>query len=920
MAGPSLSKKAKKRLKESLTSVPPDDAGSSNVITPSASVDIPSNLVVPFEGAPTTVVPPAGHISYPAAAVAPLISFNALLDARDASLAYCGNNMSVDRETAFTPSSAFDVLRHVAPPQVGGAVPFVQPSEISVDHSLHVTAMREHISSLNTGDSLDWHHFLTMSSAESDGDNGDSYQEINVNFHATQPDISTENDSESTLHEQEVSVHQELYKNSAISLHDTLVSLLSFAQSSHLTGVEFCKLLDLCHLLLPAPNILPTSKHSFFKHFANHDSELNCVFYCNVRWKRRTNGSDKCSCPKSKVQNFISCPLVEQFQRLYQRPGFREKLQYKFNRKKVNAENIEDIYDSNVYKEAERTFLMDPNNISLTWYTDGVSIYECSSYTLWVFVCVINELPPEERFKPENLVIGGLWGESEKPHPNLFLLPIYQEVPKLKQGFNVQSNSVETHVKVIVLCGTCDVPANAAFMNMKGHSGYYSCPKCFIIGEKSERTENVCVFSHQEELDLRNKENYKECVQRSIVNEAAYKGVFGPTLLSFMVHSSFIPSVSIDSMHCLYIGFTKQLLNLLFNTKYSSSKFSLCSKTVEVNARLKQLQLPHFVERLPEDVTKLSFWKASLCRNLILYIMLVVFKGVMKQEYYNNLVLLVNALSVLNSSSISLSDLETADSDLCKFCADLENLYSVRHMSSSLHLLRHLASSVHDTGNLFISSCFRFEDLNGKLADLAHGTRHATMQIASNFNVMSKLPILISNVSSDSAKLFCRKVTGRKHYLQCSEVISIGSFVVGELDTVPEHEQCLLVKCSVLFQQPFQIHTFPKVFHQGMLYVSDSYNRGSRVSSYCRYVLGNRILLGKILTFAKITTSSETTYFALILKSDDLPSGLNRYCLVNTQSDGYDLVLVNNLNNVSFYLQVDTDHFVVDPINSFEME
>ncbi|KAK3911497.1 Protein PopC [Frankliniella fusca] len=306
---------------------------------------------------------------------------------------------------------------------------------------------------------------------------------------------------------------------------------------------------------------------------------------------------------------------------------------------------------------------------------------------------------------------------------------------KVPEGRNLKADDtyVETHVKVIVLCGTCDVPAKAALMNMKGHSGYYSCPKCFIIGEKSERTEN-------RNLTFKMRKIKKECVQRSIVNKAEYKGVFGPTLLSFMVHSSFISSVSIDSMHCLYIGFTKQLLNLLFNTKYFSSKFSLCSKTVEVNARLKQLQLPHFVERLPEDVTKLSFWKASLCRNFILYI------------------INPTALSVLNSSSISLSDLETADIDLCKFCADFENLYSVRHMSSNLHLLRHLASSVHDTGNLFISSCFRFEDLNGKLADLAHGTRHATMQIASNFNVMSKLPILISNVSSDSAKLFCRKV------------------------------------------------------------------------------------------------------------------------------------------------------------------
>ncbi|KAK3925230.1 Hemagglutinin, partial [Frankliniella fusca] len=824
------------------------------------------------------------------------------------------------RQTDFVESPASVWRTDNAPPQVVRGVNVVQSDDFSMDHSIPVLPS-EQICSVRTGYSLDWHNFLHTPSVESATDDQEMYSNVSLNLNATPPDFLFDADNEAEPECQDSSnLQQNLYESSDISLHDSLVSILSFAQSSHLTGVQFSKLLDLCHVLLPAPNTLPKSKHSFFKYFENDESELNCFFYCNICWKRRVNGSDKCSCPKSKVNYFIGCPLAAQIQKLYERPGFKEKLQYRFHRTKINSDNIEDIYDSNLYKEAERGFLMDSNNISLTWYTDGVAIYECSSYSLWVFVFVINELPPQERFKPENLIIGGLWGDSEKPHPNLFLLPIYQEVAKLKQGFNVTCDSVVSQVKVIVLCGTCDVPAKAAFMNMKGHSGYCSCPKCFITGEKSERTGNVCVFPHQMELELRDDENYKLCVERSLANKAEFRGVFGPSLLSFMVYSPFIRSVSIDGMHCLYLGLTKQLLNLSFNTKYSSSPFSLSSKTAEVNARLKQLQLPHFVQRSPEDVTKLAFWKASLCRNFLLYLVLIILKGLMRQDYYDNLVLLVNALSTLNSSSISVSDLEKADRDLINFCAGFENLYGLRHMSSNVHLLRHLSASVADTGNLFISSCFRFEDLNGKLSDLAHGTRHAVMQIASNFNILSKLPVLISNVSSDSVRLFCQKISGPSYHFKYCEKISKNCFVVGEFDTVPQHAECISQMCSTIFQQPIQIQTFSRLFYQGLLYVSATYDKSSRMSSFCNYNNDNRSLHGKILTFVKISSNSFLKYFALIVRTDDLPSGLNRYVMVNTHSENYDLLNVQHLKTVSFYLQVGAQHYVVDPLNNFELE
>ena len=112
----------------------------------------------------------------------------------------------------------------------------------------------------------------------------------------------------------------------------------------------------------------------------------------------------------------------------------------------------------------------------------------------------INELPPIERHKPENLLVGGLWGGDGKPHPNIFLLPIYHDLMKLKNGVKVKPYG--SQVEIVVCChlifGACDIPAKSAFMNMKGHMGHNSCAKCYIYGEKSERTGNVMVCPHQD--------------------------------------------------------------------------------------------------------------------------------------------------------------------------------------------------------------------------------------------------------------------------------------------------------------------------------------------------------------------------------------------------------------------------------------
>ena len=423
--------------------------------------------------------------------------------------------------------------------------------------------------------------------------------------------------------------------------------------------------------------------------------------------------------------------------------------------------HFEDIYDGEIYKLAQESVLVDEYSISLMWYTDSVELYESSSYSLWPFYFVINELPPEERFKPENLIMVGLWGSKSKPHPNVFLKHTYHQLEKLRNGIEVQigDSGEKRFIKVILLCGTCDTPARASFMNLKTHSGFHSCPQCLTEGEKSKRTGDVTVFPFEEELELRSSASYEEHVRESVRTKSPCQGVKGPSLLSFMLYFCILKTTSIDVMHAVYMGIVKQLLNLWFNPHYSKSPFSLSKHTKAVNDILFNLRLPHFVQRFPVAVDKLSFWKASLLRNFFFYFMLPILKVFMSAVYYEHLTLLVEAISLLNGSSISHSDILKADELLCKFVKDFENLYGLRHMSFNIHLLRHLGAVVRNLGPLWVTSCFGFEDLNGKLADLAFGNKDAALQIGVKMKLFTNLHIIIDNMSASLAKDYCEFLT-----------------------------------------------------------------------------------------------------------------------------------------------------------------
>ena len=149
-----------------------------------------------------------------------------------------------------------------------------------------------------------------------------------------------------------------------------------------------------------------------------------------------------CDC-EEKANYFIEVALDRQLESLYKRPGFYNKL---LKRKDLN-EDIDcyrDIYDAQIYKElCNNNVLSDDKNISFMWYSDGVSIFNSSKFNIWGFFLVINDLPYNERYKLENVLLVSLWFGDKKPVPNIFLEPIKNSFRKLYKGMEFYVQDLE---------------------------------------------------------------------------------------------------------------------------------------------------------------------------------------------------------------------------------------------------------------------------------------------------------------------------------------------------------------------------------------------------------------------------------------------------------------------------------------------
>ena len=106
-------------------------------------------------------------------------------------------------------------------------------------------------------------------------------------------------------------------------------------------------------------------------------------------------------------------------------------------------------------------------------------------YSVGAIYLSLQNLPREERFKPENiLLVGIIPGPKEPATLNFILQPLIEELLVVwKDGIELKTYSGQILARAALLCVACDSPAArkvSGFVNFNAFRGCLKCLKTFL--------------------------------------------------------------------------------------------------------------------------------------------------------------------------------------------------------------------------------------------------------------------------------------------------------------------------------------------------------------------------------------------------------------------------------------------------------
>ena len=165
------------------------------------------------------------------------------------------------------------------------------------------------------------------------------------------------------------------------------------------------------------------------------------------------------------------------------RPGFLSSCEKWRERESVIPSDIlGDIYDGLIWKSFRSDFLAAPYSYLLTLNVDWFQPYKHIQYSVGSIYLTIQNLPREERYKEENIMLVGVIPGPKEPSLSIdsYLHPLINELTSYySQGLSVQScygNTVT--IRLALSCVSCDVPASRKVCGFLGHNAKLGCNKC----------------------------------------------------------------------------------------------------------------------------------------------------------------------------------------------------------------------------------------------------------------------------------------------------------------------------------------------------------------------------------------------------------------------------------------------------------
>ncbi|XP_019638746.1 PREDICTED: uncharacterized protein LOC109480858 [Branchiostoma belcheri] len=427
-------------------------------------------------------------------------------------------------------------------------------------------------------------------------------------------------------------------------------------------------------------------------------------------------------------------------------------------------------------------------------------------------------------------------------------------------------NAGSFRCKAYLLGSTCDLQAKALVMHMVAHNGYYGCAKCLQRGTHEHHR-------HQYPHDAgppRSHSQTQAHAAEAHAQKATVFGIKGPSWLNWVPKFDLIKGNSIDYMHGTLLGVTKALMMLWFGSANKNAPYYCGHHLCDIDNILLAIRPPMDIHRTPRGIDDhLRHWKASEYRSWLLFYSLPIMHLFLPNDYFQNYLLLVNAIHILLGEVISQDEINKAEDLLQQFVEGFKMLYGSKLVSLNVHNLCHYAQTVRELGPLWCHSCFSFEDVNGQLLKLIHGTQGVEEQVLRAVAILQKfsevgdacfIPGTASKKLYDSLNNVTVPPEERSNFTEIGPgFYSVGSLkeesckADGTYSTIkPSHMEAVMARLDFL---PESLMIYQRMMKNGEMVHSRLYSRAVRHNSYTiEYTTDENSCFGEVLYFIQVTT------------------------------------------------------------------
>ena len=538
---------------------------------------------------------------------------------------------------------------------------------------------------------------------------------------------------------------------------------------------------------------------------------------CNTILLKRVKVGNKSKLVPRKL--FVYHSIIHGLKKILYREGLVGKCEHwRFRSSSIPSGTYSDIYEGNVWKEHQfiegQPFLSNPGNLSLMLNIDWFNPYDHTPYSAGVVYFVVQNLPRNERFKLENVIIAGLIPGPVEPKRdvNSYLAPIVDDLKQLFKGISFANSNTYSGIsciRAILSCVSCDLPATRKVCGFYNFNALKGCSKClkefktngfgskpdysgFNVDEWEER-------NYEEQLRIVNSAKAASTASAQLVLEQTYGARYSELLrLSYF---NVVRHHVIDPMHNLFLGIAKHTVGVWKELKIITDK-----DFETIQERVDQMNPPPKVGRIPRKIQSGFFSiTADEWKNwIVLYSPYALF-GLLEREHYECWCYFVEACQLICQPTIKEDMILKAHELLLLFCTTFERLYGKEKCTPNMHMACHLKDTIYDYGSVYGFWCFSFERYNGILEGMKKSWVSPEKQLLMKFLYLQLL--YFQNPSKPSNDFISLIHTGMEN-LRGSENIS------GSLSQMAFEELEVIEQAKSLSGSVSNIDAREKAFHK----------------------------------------------------------------------------------------------------------